>query len=255
MKKLIKISLSLVACVTVLFSLTVSAFASNVSYDDKSEQFVFSTGSKENPSDLFENFKNAMPGDKLTQEIELKNLKSNRMSVKFFIKSTGATKESKDLLSKLTLTVAVKDKSPFFEAPADQTSTLTDWVELGTLHQGGKIDLVVTLSVPETLGNEYMGARGELDWHFKSIEQPIDTKKTEDERKCRICHEKMTRKLVKGADGKYYYYYECQHEHTTPPAPVMGDAFNVFVPVAVMLLAIVGMVFVLLYRKRNRENS
>ncbi len=250
MKKLFKTSIALLLCISFMLTLCVSAFASTVSYDDVTEKFVFKSDSKENPTDLFENFKDAMPGDKLTQEIVLTNVEKNRMSVKFFLKSKGADKASEELLSKLTLSIKVDgEKTPFFNAPANEASSLADWVELGTLHQGGTVKLIATLQIPTDIDDKFYGAKGEIDWVFKSEEQPIDTAH---EDRCPYCNGEWTRKLVKGEDGKYYYYYECLNSHTTPPVPVNGENFNIYLWGGLAVLSGLTVAGIVIAKKRKK---
>ena len=54
-----------------------------------------------------------------------------------------------------------------FDATANETAQLTDWVCLGTLYSGGEVNLDVTLSVPTSLSNEFQDQVGFLDWEFK----------------------------------------------------------------------------------------
>lgn len=60
-----------------------------------------------------------------------------------------------------------------FEAPADGTAQLTDWVCLGTFEPGAQVMLEVTLEVPIELDNQFQETAGYLDWQFKVEEFPV----------------------------------------------------------------------------------
>ena len=61
-----------------------------------------------------------------------------------------------------------------FDAAANETAQLTDWVCLGTLYSGGEVNLDVTLNVPVELPNEFQNKIGHLDWEFMIEEFPIE---------------------------------------------------------------------------------
>jgi len=174
MKILSKICTALIAAALVL-SFGVTAYAKGtVTYDGRANKFIFAPGTAESPTSLFENFQNVMPGDTLTEEILIKNEAYDKIKVNVYMRSHGAQENTDDFLSQLKLTVKQKGDSVLFEAPADETAQLTDWVFLGTVYSGGEITLDVTLEVPVTLGAEYMGSVGYIDWEFKVDELPVD---------------------------------------------------------------------------------
>lgn len=179
MSKTIKGILLILTVVYLMMSMTVTAFAAgNVTYAGSASGFIFEPGSEYSPTDLFTDLKNVMPGDCLTQEITVKNDVSNKVKVNIYMRSRGAHKESIDFLSKLHMTVdksADNEMAYMFDAAADQTDGLNDWVLLGTLYSGGEVDLEVTLEVPIDLDNEYQEAIGYLDWQFKVEEMPTET--------------------------------------------------------------------------------
>lgn len=182
MKNLNRISCVLLVIVMVM-AMAVNVFAtetgSSVTYEGKANEFIFAPGSELSPTDLFADFKGVMPGDQLTEQIVVKNAKSTGVKIKVYMRSLGAQLETDDFLSKMTLTVKQNGTTDLFEAPANETAQLTDWVALGTLSAGGEVTLDVTLNVPIEMDNEGAGKIGYLDWQFK-IEEIPETPKTGD---------------------------------------------------------------------------
>ena len=154
----------------------VAAQGGEVTYSGDSGSFIFAPGSDYSPTDLFAGLKDLMPGDTITQSITVRNNASDRVKVDIYLKAESVHPEGADFLSQLHLTVA-KDYGLgdyMFDAAADQTAQLTDWVLLGTLYSGGEVDLQVSLQVPKELGNEYQDAMGAIDWTFKVEEFPSE---------------------------------------------------------------------------------
>lgn len=175
MKKII----ALLITFALLLSSTVTAFAADgkVTYSGNAGKFVFKPGSEHSLTDLFPNFKGVMPGDTLTQKITVKNDADNKVKVKIYIRSLGAHEDSVEFLSQLGLKVAKSEDNEMaymFDAAANETAQLTDWVCLGTLYSGGEVNLNVTLNVPVELPNEYQNKIGYLDWEFMIEEFPVE---------------------------------------------------------------------------------
>ena len=164
--------------------MSVTAFATevdgSVTYEGNANKFIFEPGSEYSPTDLFTNFKGVMPGDVLTEQITVTNAKSTGMKIKIYMRALGAQEGTDKFLEQMTLTVKKNADAVLFEAPANETAQLTDWVLLGTLSAGGKATLDVELNVPITMGNEFANEIGYLDWQFK-IEEIPDAPKTGDE--------------------------------------------------------------------------
>lgn len=162
--------LSFILTVLVLvFTLSCVALADegNVTYVGRSSDLIFEPGSSYSPTDLFPNFKDVMPGDVITQSITVKN--DNPTRVRIYMRALGAHEGSEDFLSKLSMTVSRSDRGVseyIFDATADATDGLTDWVSLGTFMPRTYVDLEVTLTVPTDLDNLYQDHVGYLDWEF-----------------------------------------------------------------------------------------
>ena len=213
MKKLTTLLLTLV----LLLNLAVPASAkSSVIYDAASNKFIFTPGTQNHPENLFDEFQNVMPGDTLTEEIQIRNNKANGVKIKVYLRSLGAQSESDEFLSQLHMTVKQRGKSILFDAPADQTAQLDDWVYLGTIYSGGKITLDVTLEVPITLGNEFQHYRtvGYLDWEFKVDEYPIEDSD-----------------------------------------PKTGDESNIYIYTGIMVISLSALLILLIAKKRRKKDE
>lgn len=205
------LALILVAC------LGITAFADGtVTYDGASRKFIFAPGTEESPTNLFADFNQVMPGDTLTDTITVKNNTSNRVKVKLYIRALGAQEGSEDFLSQLKLTVKQKEETVLFEAPADQTAQLTDWVYLGTLYSGGETTLDIQLDVPITLGDEYQKAVGYFDWQFKVEERPVQP---------------------------------------SDPTPDTGDDSNLLLYVGLLVVSLAAIFVLLIATKRKKQTS
>lgn len=187
MKRCIKLfcTLLLILAMVLSFAVTVYADSSNVIYDGNARDFIFAPGSEYSPTDLFTEFKGAMPGDTLGQLITVKNDADKNVNVKIYMRALGAHEDSKEFLSQLKLSVASQTNDELFEGNAAETDGLTDWVLLGEFKSGAEVELMATLQIPLTLDNQYQDAIGYLDWEFKAEEFPVDdieTPETGDDR-------------------------------------------------------------------------
>lgn len=168
MKRVIRIIMT-VSLMTVLVAVTAgSVFASggNVTYKGHADKFIFEPRSSYSPTDLFdENTKGIMPGDSITETINIKN--DSAVTVKIYMKSLGAAdgafatkEESAEFLSKLTLTAGGE------KATADIGGGYSEWKLLGTFEKGANKDLDIVLNVPIDLDNASMDKIGYIRWQF-----------------------------------------------------------------------------------------
>lgn len=217
MKKLTALVCALL--LTAAWALPVAA-EGTVTYTGDAGEIVFAPGSEYSPTDLFEDFKDVMPGDTLTQAITVKNDASRKVKVKIYMRSLGAHEDSEEFLSQLRLRVeksADNDAPYMFDAAADQSAQLTDWVCLGTLYSGGQVNLNVMLDVPVELDNTFKNEIGYLDWEFMIEEYPI--------------------------------------EPDDPHPPETGDDDRVLLYVGLMAVSAVGVVVLLLVGRRKKKDE
>lgn len=165
MKKLLTLLVALVLVSSTAFA------ASSVTYEGGAEKFVFLPGSEYSDSDLFENFKGVMPGDVLTQRITVKNAADSQ--IRLYMRAEPVEEIHREFLSRLNLQVTCKD-TEIFDAAASETAQLTENTLLGTFKRAGSTELVVTLTVPIDLGNEFMNTLGIVPWTFLVEEIPDD---------------------------------------------------------------------------------
>lgn len=174
MKKFTVILLMLMLLLT-----TTALAASSVTFEGGAENFVFLPGSQFSDSDLFQNYKMVMPGDVLTQRITVRN--TSNKQVRIYMRAEPVDASYRDFLSQMNLQVSCKDEQ-IFDAAVSETAQLTENTLLGTFKTAGSTELVVTLTVPLDLGNEYMCTMGIVPWTFLVEEVPDeDTPHTGDD--------------------------------------------------------------------------
>lgn len=202
MKKNKKSFLALLAAGVMALNLGMMAFAADavVTYQG-SKSFEFEPGSGYTVTDLFDNFKNVMPGDQLKETVDVKNEAKSCDYIDVYMcvevhdedkngltysesfenqdgkddadidgerDETVATMQ--DFLSKLTMRIFDGEKL-IYEASPDEAGALVKDVYLGSLKYGNALSLKVELDVPLELGNEYANRVGEVDWVFKVTER------------------------------------------------------------------------------------
>lgn len=158
-------------------ALSVCAAGGNVTYDGNAQEFIFAPGSNYSLTDLFSEFKDVMPGDRITQEIIVKNTASEDVEVKIYMRALGAHEDSKDFLSQLRLLVEKVEEQgnvSIFDGAASEKAPETGWVCLGSFSHGSEAVLQLTLEVPVELDNQYSSQVGKLDWEFMVEEFPIE---------------------------------------------------------------------------------
>ncbi len=138
------------------------ALDSNVAYRGRAESFVIIP----EDTDLFQNFKDVMPGDVLHQEIRVANESTNIMPVRIYLRADPIDPADRPFLEQLTLRVTHNILGELSEGPASSQAGLAENVLLGTFLPGTDRQLVVDLEVPLSMGNDFQNAVGEVVWIF-----------------------------------------------------------------------------------------
>ena len=196
---------SLLLCLLVLLSLATPVFAAGstitVKYDKKA-LFSFDVVSEYHETDLFDNFKNVMPGDKLEETITVKNSVWNHDYIKVYFKAKphnalnplaydrdqAAAEGKKDetiatmeaFLKQLDMTIYDSRGNVVYTGKALNAPDKS--ISLGTIRKNKSMDFTVKIEVPLELGNEFASRVGEVDWVFtvEARNDPSDTPKTGD---------------------------------------------------------------------------
>lgn len=198
MKKTMKTIASLAMMLVLLLGIGATAYADGtVNYQGGAEKFVFLPGSSYTDTDLFDGFKGVMPGDTLTQTVEVRNRFLGTGSVRIYLRAVAHDEQTNplssavaasgetvatmsDFLSQLYMEVWQGDKCIYTGSP-DELDGLKNNVLLGTIPRFKSTTLTVKLQVPAELGNEYANRVGEVDWVFTAEElDPQGNPKTGD---------------------------------------------------------------------------
>ena len=196
MKKTIKFlaSLLLTLTLTLGLSFTALAAASTITFRGVDKGFDVAPGSKYTSTDLFDNFKDVMPGDELKESIEIINEARDCDYIRVYLRMVphdaqgnpltydevfenedgkdqddvdGERDETVttmvDFLKQLTMRI-YDGSELIYESTLDKTDELTSRKYVGKLERHESLDLRVELDVPIEMGNEYANRVGEVDW-------------------------------------------------------------------------------------------
>ena len=209
MKRLMTLLMALVMVMGL--ATTVFAADSTITYNGKGKLFEFAPGSVYTETDLFEDFKGVMPGDKRTETVTIKNAyKSDscdyiKVSIRGLLHDASgnpispkvleelkADERNEDLteleymhkfLDQLTLTVKQGTNLVYTGKPSTLEKGFEggEAVYLGSLKKGESMTLDVTLEVPIEMDNEFADRIGEVDWVLVVSEMEYEDAKTGDE--------------------------------------------------------------------------
>lgn len=134
--------------------------------------------------DFFKEYtSNLLPGDSAKFAIKLKNDSSDKVKFYFWAAETDFKENEKaklisdELLSKINLKIELIDSNTvIYDGPASgKGNGITDsiigtgsgdGISLGWLDSNSSMSMYITINVPTSLGNEYQGAVGAVDWVF-----------------------------------------------------------------------------------------
>lgn len=238
MKKTRRLLMLFLAC---MYSVVIMphAMAGQVLYTEDGGQIIFISNSEYIKTDLFTDFKDVMPGDRLSQIIRLDNQASEAVDVNVYLRSQGVQAGSADFLHQLWLQVKTPDDLVIFDAPADETAQLTEWLHLGEVHPGEVMDLNLTLEVPTSMGNAYQNQIGCVVWEFWILETPAEDAPVDPD--------------LPGTGG------EIEPEDPEQPGwwvPVTGDTSNIWLFVGLFGgSGVLLMLLILLYFRRRKEEE
>ncbi len=157
------ISILILIIMTVL--LTSTAYATSVDYQGSTNGIVFTSQSQD---DLFDNFKNTMPGDTLTETITITNSATDCDYIKLYLKAEPVNEDETmmlDFLSQMTLTL-YQDGTEIYDDSPDETGALTEYHYIGQLSKNSSSTLEAVLEIPVTIDNEFQNATGDVIWVF-----------------------------------------------------------------------------------------
>lgn len=153
--------------------LPVLAAGSTVTYDGGAEKFIFTPGGGTGPADLFGGFKGVMPGDVLTDSIEVRGVPAKGTKLTLYFRTDGILRETAPgFLEQIRLRVTGTAGEVFFDGTLDGAA---GWIWLGDYTKGDLKYLNLALSVPIEMGNDFQDALGAVQWRFLAEVIPVET--------------------------------------------------------------------------------
>ena len=120
MKKSFKTITSLVLMLLVVMSISVTAFAASpsITFEGLSKGFDFQPGSEYTETDLFNSFKNVMPGDVLTETITFTNSATDCDFVNLYMRAEAHDETENPLSHKVAEKATVATMTEFLSGMA-----------------------------------------------------------------------------------------------------------------------------------------
>lgn len=156
---------------------TISSTPTEIEFTGTEPNFTYTP---EN-TDMFNNFKNIMPGDIIEQKIQIRNSSKDK-SVKIYLRAETVSEEDEDFLSNMALAVYNGNKL-ISDDNASKQGKLNENVLLGTIAPDSKVELTAKLQCNIAMDNEYASDKGEIKWIITTEEAepaPTDIPQTGD---------------------------------------------------------------------------
>ncbi len=228
----LRILLSSVVILAV-FTLTASATGeASVTYRNRADNFIFLPGE----DNIFPNFSEVMPGDTLTQRIDVENSSTEAVKLLFSIETPN--EKDLDFFSYLHLTMTYYSPGGLSQKIYDDKLSLLSTspnhlgtpASMGEYKSGDRGYLLLNLTVDELLPNEYSGYSANINWIF-SAEEVVPASPT------------PTPSPVP----------------TKAPIPFLartGETINQIMPIIVVVLVLAaGLVVFFLWRRRKNDDK
>lgn len=164
----------MIAMMMMLSIATVQAEDTNVTFDGDSEDFIFLDGSQ----DLFDNFKNIMPGETRVQKIKLHN--DDHREMKFYLSVDVLDSLDVDTSGYSVYTISIENNGEeFYNGTLDDLAALSagsmsEDTMLAELSKGESTEITMTLYVDgDSMDNTYQNKEGMVQFNF-SVEEEDD---------------------------------------------------------------------------------
>lgn len=116
------------------------------------------------PDDFFRNFGDILPGDTKKDHVSISNTDKETVEIFFRTELKNQTKEQKDLLEKLKLTISMNGKD--FYTGSLKASSLERSVSLGKFKPQTEGNLTFSITAPQDLKNTYALRDASVNWIF-----------------------------------------------------------------------------------------
>ena len=165
-------------CVLLFVCFSVNSFAASITIAPGAEEVIFNPTDK----DLFEDFKNMMPGDVRTQKIALVNSEDDA-NITVYMRAE-VEEADKDFLRWYKISVYLGNNQTdkgivIAENVLSVEGNLKNDVKIATLTPGQTKYITVMIECDKQMSNDYALKEGTIHWIFSCEEELITTKPTE----------------------------------------------------------------------------